>query len=136
MSLSAFALTMAMLAGGGFLIEPKQQPVGLSGITYQEFMRLDADARRQVFVQVPPTKQAELVRTHLIEWRGRNRQRLTSDQLAFLERSIAMVKADLYAAPKSKQQQMQIKEMLNEARRLFVVEDVYDAFLLESPSQK
>ena len=102
-------MAMVVLA----LVTPVQ-----TDIDYDTFFQQDAHVRLKAFNAISPENRAELVRTHLRRWLAANQERLTPDQLAFMEDSLALIQPDAYRVTTRDAYLPRLKELEERGMRL------------------
>lgn len=100
-------------------------------VDYDTFGKLDIQERVKVFNEISPENKAEIMRTHVKRWLEKNRSRLSPDQIAVVEQSIASITADSYRLPKSDEDMKRAKELEAKAAGVFSREDMRQAFTLD-----
>jgi len=83
--------------GGGWAQSPPQSAA--PQISYAEFVTLDYAARRQRFAEVNAETKAAIMRSHIADWLGKNRSRLSAGQLEVVQDAVAFVTPALYESP-------------------------------------
>jgi hypothetical protein len=113
---------------------PSDPPAGntFERLTYREYMSLDTEARRQVFNKISLEKKVELVRAQVECWREAHRKELNEDQLASIDEMLTAIDAELYAAQKSPEKQLQMHEIIGRVNVRFTPEQIRELVLLES----
>jgi hypothetical protein len=96
-TLVVIVTTVALFGGGRHGQEPK--PTASSGPTYQEFMKLSRQQRTERFSALSPENRALIIRTHAEQWLERNRGRLSTGQVALVQKAIDFVTPALYRTP-------------------------------------
>lgn len=100
MSKIVIGLVSLALAVGSVLAAPRpQSTTNVSSISFDDFMRLDAQNRRERFSQLDATDKAMLVRTHAERWLAKNRGRLGASEQAFIEEAITLVTPEIFNPP-------------------------------------
>lgn len=90
------ALAFCPLTGRGQTTPPEHPP---ASVTYEQFMKLDAAQRSDVWGTLIPETKAALMRMHAERWLEHNRGRLTDRQAQLVEEAIAFVTPALYRNP-------------------------------------
>jgi len=93
-------------------------------IDYDSFFQQDTQARLKAFNAISPENRASLVRAHLERWVAANRERLTPEQLAFTEDSLAAVHPDAYRETTRDAYRPQLKALEERGFRLLSYEDM------------
>ena len=94
------AIVAVVLSGGiGVQAQQTAPPTGVSTITYDSFMRLDAAHRMAEFNRVGPENKAMLFRTHAERWLAGNRSRLSPSEINVFQEVIASVTPEIYEKP-------------------------------------
>ena len=65
-------------------------------VTYDAFMRLDADQRPQTFTRLPSANRADLLRQQATRWRQIHAERLSPEQSQLLEDLAGFIKPELF----------------------------------------
>ena len=73
-------------------------------ISYNDFVKLDAAQRVDLWGRMSPENKSAIVRTHAERWLDRNRGRLTAGQTALVEEAIAFLSPELYKNPTDPEQ--------------------------------
>lgn len=94
--ISVVVLT-ALWTGAGWA--QSQTPSPAPQISYADFVKLDYAARRQRFGEVNAATKAAIMRSHLADWLGKNRSRLSASQVEVVQDAIAFVTPALYESP-------------------------------------
>jgi hypothetical protein len=106
-------LVSLALAVGSVVAAPRSQSTNVGAISFDDFMRLDAQQRRERFNQLDATNKAMLVRTHAERWLAKNSHRLGAPEQAFIKEAIALATPEIFNAsvdPKTAQRQDEFKD--------------------------
>ncbi len=71
-----------------------------SGLTYEQFMQLRVEERRDRFASLTADKQAALKQTHAQRWLEANRASVTQPQIQLVLEAISFLSADGYRKPR------------------------------------
>lgn len=71
-----------------------------SGLTYEQFMQLSVDKRRDRFASLTADDQAALKQTHAKRWLEANRDSLTQPQIELVIEAISFLSANRYRNPR------------------------------------
>jgi hypothetical protein len=127
-------LLLASVAVCGFLsMASAQQPARLAGseITYNDFVKLAPEARREQFQRFTPEHKALIKRSHAERWLTTNRARLSDAQIAVASDAIEFVTPQIYLRPNDPdilKQEQRIKQRLtcilgyDNTRQAFVID--------------
>ena len=72
---------------------------GTPDVSYEEFVKLSPDARRDQFARLTAEQKAHIKRTHAERWLAANRDRLSAEQIAVTTEAIAFVTPEIYLQP-------------------------------------
>ena len=127
------AAAVAIVLSGCISVQAQQAapPTGVSTVTYDSFMRLDATHRMAEFNRVGPESKAMLVRTHAERWLAGNRARLSSSEIKVFQEVIAFVTPEIYQKPldpKVMKREADIKEGLKCRVNINDVVAMFDMF--------
>lgn len=109
------------------VVEPAAQA---SKIEYDEFCKLDVKTKNGVFAAATPENRAELIRTQIQRWLGKNRERLSPEQVKVIEENISFIKADLYDLPRREEDMAKAKALEQRTLALMSREDMTEAFTI------
>ncbi len=99
MSKIVIGLVSLALAVGSVAAAPRPQSTNVSSVSFDDFMRLDSQNRRERFSQLDATNKAMLVRTHAERWLAKNRGRLGASEQAFIEEAITLATPEAFNPP-------------------------------------
>jgi hypothetical protein len=116
-------VALALAVGAGMIALGAQAP----RIEYDEFCKLDLQARNRLFNVISPENRADLVRTQIQRWLEKNRARLTPAQIQVMEDNAAFIKADLYRLPRREADMAKAKELEQRTLALMSREDMTEA---------
>jgi hypothetical protein len=96
-------------------------------VEYDEFCKLDLQAKNRLFNVITPENRADLIRTQIQRWLDKSRPRLTPAQIQVMEDNIAFIKADLYRLPRREADLAKAKELEQRTLALMSREDMTEA---------
>lgn len=115
------------------------QPMGVQDaktareISYEAFVRLDADAQRAEFVGLSPETKARFKRERAHRWLEANRGSLSARQIAGMERAISFISPRLYASTPSEADREVEAEIRRELECSIGQDRMYEAFTFFPP---
>lgn len=98
-ALYGFILAILVLCASGTRSQEPSTPTSVRQVTYDEFISLTVDQRRERFRQMSPENKALVIRTHGERWLNDNRGRLTATERAIFREVIDFVTPELYRTP-------------------------------------
>lgn len=102
-------------------------------VTYDDFLKLDAAQRVDLWGTMSPEDKSAIVRTHAERWLDRNRSRLTAGQTALVEEAIAFLTPELYRNPNDPEQVRREEALRAKLKCRLRRSDVMSAFKVVSP---
>jgi hypothetical protein len=99
-------------------------------VDYDSFMKLDLQGRIKTFNEISPENRATIVRTQIERWTGKNRARLTHEQVALMEENSRFATAEIYAKPMTDDVATKAKELETRAAVVFSREDMRQALTI------
>jgi hypothetical protein len=108
-------------------------PTAVATINYDEFMRLDFNARRERFSHLSHESRAMIVRTHAERWLAENRDRLSRSEIAVFQEAIAFVTPDMSEKPLDPQEMKKYEDLKAVLRCRVDPRDVMAAFRVLRP---
>jgi hypothetical protein len=116
-----------------------QQPARPMGdeITYDDFVKLAPDARREKFQRLTAEHKALVKRTHAERWLTTNRARLSDAQIAVANDAIEFVTPQIYLRPNDPEMLEQEHRIKQRLTCILGYDNTRQAFVLDaSPTQK
>lgn len=93
-------------------------------VDYDSYAAMSPLRKNAIGPQLTPENRAEIVRTHLQRFLDAERQRLTVDQIAFVEESIAYIGPELWRQPRDEEEiERRAREREARAQALFSRDD-------------
>ena len=117
-TLFALAAFVALAAGA-----PAQEAVG-----YDEYAQLPRQEQVRVFGEMTPEARAAIVQTHVGRWLAVNRERLSAEQVAVVEETMAWVGPRLYDEEDREAEQAELLERMGRLEAVLSREDIGRAF--------
>lgn len=127
----AFILTFGL---GNTPLSASQSPA-LVNPTYEEFLALDTDARRQRLGRMSPEAVAALKRTHAERWFAAHVSRLSDAQVSVFNEALAFISVELYVRPADVAARKQEEELTQKLTCVLGVENTRQAFVLHLPQE-
>jgi hypothetical protein len=98
-------------------------------VDYDFIMDGDWSHRVRLFNLLSAEEKAEFVQTHRRRWLTANRHRLSAEQIAAIEETTSFIVAALYVDPRDPALETRLRELEQQAIRLFEGYDLYDLTL-------
>lgn len=107
-----------------------------SPTTYEEFIALDADARRQQLGRMNPEAVAALRRTHAERWFAAHSSRLSEAQVSVFNEALAFISGDLYGRRADAATTKRQAELTHKLTCVLGVDNTRQAFVLHMPQEE
>jgi hypothetical protein len=128
-------LALALASGAAAISadRPLSAQSGTPDLSYDEFVKLSPDARRDQFVRLRAEQKAHIKRTHAERWLAANRSRLSAEQIAVTSEAIAFVTPDIYLQPNDPEIAKQQEAVKQKLACVLGRDNAQDAFVLDVP---
>lgn len=109
------------------------QPPAPASLSYEEFISLDAPARRERLAQMTPDRIATLKRVHADRWFAVHRSRLSSVQVAVFSEAREFITSDRSVHPADSEVQKREAALTHKLTCVLGSENTRQAFVLHLP---
>lgn len=129
------ALTFILASGLGTPLSASQSPTAVNA-TYEQFIALDADARRQQLDRMSAEVVTMLRRTHAERWFAAHGSRLSDAQVSVFNEVLAFISGDLYSRPANAAARKREEELTHKLTCVLGVDNTRQAFVLHMPHEE
>lgn len=131
--LFVFACAASGITGGQAPSGSGPSQVQLQPMTYEAFMAVETPKRSEVFATLTPENKSALKRAHAEAWLARNRQRLSTKQIAAVQEAIAFLSPELYRQPAVAEMRVKEGKIRQQLECTLNRSDVIEAFTFLTP---
>lgn len=107
-----------------------------SPTTYEEFIALDTDARRQQLSRMSAEAVTMLRRTHAERWFAAHGSRLSDAQVSVFNEVLTFISDDLYSRPANAAARKREEELTHKLTCVLGVDNTRQAFVLHMPQEE
>jgi hypothetical protein len=127
------ALALASGAAAISADRPLSAQAGTPDVSYDEFVKLSLDTRRDQFARLSADQKAHIKRTHAERWLAANRHRLSAEQIAVTTEAIAFVTPEIYLQPNDPEIAKQEEAVKQKLACVLGRDHARDAFVIDAP---